>query len=1398
MRRKISKVLSVVLCAVLVIGIVPINSVVSNNLINTGCAFFENLGGFLNKILIGINVSAFSFPMQNTTIKPTIVYDEETNTLTISGDGNLFEYAPESRPWVMYAETCENLIVDSGITRLGSSSFLDFKSLKSVTLKACIGTIKSSTFENCISLESIVIPYTVTKISADAFKNCTSLKTVVLSQNLVSLSGFTNCTALESIYVPDSVESLGGFDGCTSLKSINVPVKLKTIYDFAFRNCTALESFYLPDTLCTIGKYAFQNTNVFDENLVVPDTVTKVGLGAFSGYCFKSIKAPFVGSDCTNGDNDADIYNLAYWFGSVEYKNTYEHTYSKTTYYVPESLKSITLTKFLYPDNFRGMKFVEEIIIADTVADKSYPDCFAFGCSSLRSVFTNTNKITAIEDSAFRDCDILESFVIPENVKIIRSYSFYGCESLKNIKVPNTVETIGVRAFSKCENLESFAIPTSIKSIGDFAFENSSKLLDVTFPGKDFIVYRDAFFNTAFLNEYKGDFVIVGDGVLLKYIGNETSVVVPDIVKRISASFYNCSEVTEILLPDSLRYISMYSFEGCNELKSLYIPDSVIEISQNAFYGMSNGLSLSVPFIGKNRNVVSGNADAKIMYWFNENNKKLSSFSLREGVAFAECGKGMKITTLNIEAGVQKLMDSCFSKAGIVNLNISPNVKFSEIPNFAFSGNLIESLIIPGVIKVIGDYAFSWNEITSLDISEGVEEIKASFDGALVTEVILPDSLLAIKANAFSKSINLEKVVMGKNVSIIEPSAFSETNINEFIISSENPYFFSEGPAIYNSEGALHYYHKPEEAEVLYIGEKVTYISDKQLKEFKNLTEYKVDENNKVYKSSRGILYKNSGDLLYNIPQQYNKDFNVTKDVKEISSIAFYNVTIPTLKFIEDIELEKGLLESANVENLSFYNLSLSLPDLFGDEASLEYLELKSLTITNQKDDIPENLAYKCKIDNVAINGSTKKLGDFAFGLGEFKKITLPDSLKVIGDNAFNNTKLESVYLGKSLEHIGYASFYFCNVPEIKLPPTLLTIGNSAFFGTKFTNIILGDKIKEVGEYAFSGSSLKKAVINEKIVEMSDMIFQNCKDLEIVVVGSQVVKIGELAFQNCNHLNTVVIPDSVTKISEDAFSGANKDVVIFCNPDSYAQSYAEKYNIKYTTLVLDSISNQVYTSEPIEPEVNAKANNKELKINEEYTLSYSDNINVGRAKITAKGIGDFKNLIATAHFEILSRPVSDVVVTSYDILYHPKGNEPKISLYIGENKLVQGVDYEILDNGNNVKNVGTYNVTVKGIGNLTGTYNTTYEILQRSISVTTIKSGDELVVTDSGYTLAEGKDYIIENRVAENGNEEKFVVGIGNYTDEKLCEEQGDFIPNILSNVIKLVTKLLKLLFSLF
>lgn len=53
-------------------------------------------------------------------------------------------------------------------------------------------------------------------------------------------------------------------------------------------------------------------------------------------------------------------------------------------------------------------------------------------------------------------------------------------------------------------------------------------------------------------------------------------------------AFYNCDEMTGIILPDTITNIGTYAFSGCTSLTEISIPDSVVNIQTNAFSSCSN------------------------------------------------------------------------------------------------------------------------------------------------------------------------------------------------------------------------------------------------------------------------------------------------------------------------------------------------------------------------------------------------------------------------------------------------------------------------------------------------------------------------------------------------------------------------------------------------------------------------------------------------------------------------------------------------------------------------------------------------------------------------------------------------------------------------------------------
>ena len=92
------------------------------------------------------------------------------------------------------------------------------------------------------------------------------------------------------------------------------------------------------------------------------------------------------------------------------------------------------------------------------------------------------------------------------------------------------------------------------------------------------------------------DFEIDEDGVLIKYHGNATNVVIPDNVTSIgNKAFYDCTNLTNITIPKSVTSIGERAFGWCKELTTITIPNSVTSIGDTTFYKCANLTSITIP-----------------------------------------------------------------------------------------------------------------------------------------------------------------------------------------------------------------------------------------------------------------------------------------------------------------------------------------------------------------------------------------------------------------------------------------------------------------------------------------------------------------------------------------------------------------------------------------------------------------------------------------------------------------------------------------------------------------------------------------------------------------------------------------------------------------------------------
>lgn len=244
----------------------------------------------------------------------------------------------------------------------------------------------------------------------------------------------------------------------------------------------------------------------------------------------------------------------------------------------------------------RSSNFVYELNEENLTATvKGNPDAidenvatFAYGTSDLVPATVSyggkSYVVAEVAEDGFLDDIKIESVSFESNVKI-GARAFMGCEMLSSVDLTGVSE-IGESAFSYTA-LTSVTIPSTVERIENGAFYYSIKLAEFVGLDSTAITYigTNVFSGTEWYFNARDEFVIVGDGILVKYNGTESTVVIPYGVKGIAGCFFANQNIESVdfSLAIGLKYIGSSSFYDCRNLKTIVLPESVEHIGDLAF-----------------------------------------------------------------------------------------------------------------------------------------------------------------------------------------------------------------------------------------------------------------------------------------------------------------------------------------------------------------------------------------------------------------------------------------------------------------------------------------------------------------------------------------------------------------------------------------------------------------------------------------------------------------------------------------------------------------------------------------------------------------------------------------------------------------------------------------------
>lgn len=196
---------------------------------------------------------------------------------------------------------------------------------------------------------------------------------------------------------------------------------------------------------------------------------------------------------------------------------------------------------------------------------------------------------------------------------------------------------------------------------------------------------------------------------------------------------------------------------------------------------------------------------------------------------------------------------------------------------------------------------------------------------------------------------------------------------------------------------------------------------------------------------------------------------------------------------------------------------------------------------------------------------------------------------------------------------------------------------------------------------------------------------------------------------------------------EDELVSEDSDFSVLVTQNIYLKA---KFTENTEGMWAEDIADQEYTGNAITPKVKVYDGETELTENVDYTVNYRNNKEAytyikGTTKfsedkaptVIIKGKGNYAtNSTEYIYFVINPKEISneDVICTLADKSYLPgKEQISKPSIKFGKMTLKEGKDYTVSYSGDKV-NAGTVNVTITGINNFTGTFETSYRIFDKT------------------------------------------------------------------------------------
>ena len=440
------------------------------------------------------------------------------------------------------------------------------------------------------------------------------------------------------------------------------------------------------------------------------------------------------------------------------------------------------------------------------------------------------------------------------------------------------------------------------------------------------------------------------------------------------------------------------------------------------------------------------------------------------------------------------------------------------------NGSVVSDLLIPEGISAIRDYAFSnWNSLQSVRATEGLLSIgaEAFSNCGNLKSIILPNSLSSIKFGTFSYCSNLESIALPDSVLTIESKAFSHCeNLKSIDLPSD---LIQLGQNVFEGCCSL---------ESIDIPNGVDALGSNLFKDCTSLAFVKLPDNLVLI---REYAFANCQSLsAITIPENLNV----------ISPYAFSKCA-----GLETLYVPEGV---TRIEEGAFSDCS----------------NLKRITIPESLVSIGRYAFSGCELVSEVHIKDIASWCNISFVSGDSNPISQQSLLYVDGKGIMDLVIPEGV-----IAIPDYAFLDYARLASVSFPASLSSIGEHAFSTCKQLKVlVLPDRIDTIGYSAFSTcTQLESISLPKNLAVIKSNAFGDCYALTSIVLPENLNVIETMAFFNCKSLTSVTLPKNLSQIMDGAFEWCTNLYVVFNNSNLPLSSGSEFGCVaKYAKIIVNA------------------------------------------------------------------------------------------------------------------------------------------------------------------------------------------------------------------------------------